>query len=262
MAAAPNELVFKGSFQIFNVECAGRISISQDATREVIVLTAEYPVKLSTAENNKLTVTSKNGGGGSMNCITQMNYGGASYTSFGGNSVSVSGSNININSSLDHRDFNVTFNGKHGRIVLDGEDASAPKPVDPNYSTTWVIYNDKKLKTIRISGSSIVVFQTKMILEETLSVSITGSGDLHIPESKFISVNCVISGSGDISLHESTVQEFYATISGSGDIKHFHALNKVEATVSGSGDITGTCEKNCEIEKYVSGSGEIKVRKI
>ena len=108
--------------------------------------------------------------------------------------------------------------------------------------------------TIKISGSGDVLIPQLAI--NSLSASISGSGDVEVSgEGSSTSAKVRITGSGDVSLKGIRFQDADISISGSGDT-FLHATENLNARVVGSGDIVYA--GNPLVDAKVSGSGTIK----
>jgi hypothetical protein len=266
MAALADNFTINGDFHTLSVQSGGKVYISQNQERGWTTIKSTEMVKLVN-NGGKLEIKGKNScsGGNSFMSNIFCGNGGGQHVSYGGNSVSISGSTININSGIAPFDFNVTFNGQSAHIVLDSEMGpngvmrKAPLP-DLEHSKEWILMNGIEFKTIAIGGAGAIIFQDAYKLNRTaLCMKISGSGDIVIPKITILSVEASISGSGDISFGGSTIQELTASIAGSGDIEDFYVTSKADLSIYGSGDIKGRRSSSCVVDKSNCGSGKISL---
>lgn len=113
-----------------------------------------------------------------------------------------------------------------------------------------------QVEKISISGSGDIVAQTP-ISTNSLTMKISGSGDIKMDELTVSTLEIGISGSGDIDLAGKQVAESASyAISGSGDIDtEGLQCKKVEISVSGSGDVRVWAVD--ELNAKISGSGDV-----
>ncbi|MCD8080217.1 MAG: DUF2807 domain-containing protein [Bacteroides sp.] len=114
------------------------------------------------------------------------------------------------------------------------------------------------LEKVSITGSGDVTFVNGMNSNGSLSLSVTGSGDI---EGKGVSVNELkisVTGSGDIKIRDIQSNSVSATVTGSGDIDLSGNASEAIYRVSGSGDITASNLVTRRVDAQISGSGDIK----
>ena len=126
-------------------------------------------------------------------------------------------------------------------------------------------WNDAKIKIyitmpnvegLYISGSGDIVAKSP-ITSNFLTLKVSGSGDISIPNVTLNQLSATISGSGDLSLvGETAANSANISVTGSGDV-HFKGIvfDNVDVTVSGSGDAFVEVSKS--LRARVSGSGDI-----
>ncbi|TNE47818.1 MAG: DUF2807 domain-containing protein [Bacteroidetes bacterium] len=96
------------------------------------------------------------------------------------------------------------------------------------------------------------------ISSEFLELTISGSGELNVPETNVEKLDCNISGSGDMSIGGMAKQANY-DIAGSGDIDAKNLVSdRGKATISGSGTIN--CNYSEQLDASIAGSGDIYYR--
>lgn len=108
------------------------------------------------------------------------------------------------------------------------------------------------LRTLVVSGSGDI--EATKLDGETLSVSITGAGDIDL-KGRVDELVVEIDGSGDVDAAELTAKRVKIAISGSGDAT-VNASDELDAKVTGSGDITYIGSPKVTSDVY--GSGSIK----
>jgi hypothetical protein len=134
-----------------------------------------------------------------------------------------------------------------------------------------------ELNGLGVSGSGKAQVKDA-IKTNNLNLSVSGSGNIHIPGLTVTDLGCSISGSGNIDLSgEGTVGNSDISISGSGNFSgepvkietaviHIsgsgnctcNVTGSLKASVSGSGNVTYT--GNPKIDAHVSGSGKVRSR--
>ena len=113
-----------------------------------------------------------------------------------------------------------------------------------------------EVEGLYISGSGDIVAETP-IISNILSLKVTGSGDISIPNLTLNQLKAVITGSGDLSLAGKTPAiTADISVTGSGDVKlKGIVFDNAEVTISGSGDAYVEASKT--LRARVSGSGDI-----
>ena len=112
------------------------------------------------------------------------------------------------------------------------------------------------IEGLAISGSGDIKAITPLITRD-LSLSISGSGDIAIPNLTLKSLNAAVSGSGDIAISgQGIASEANVKISGSGDVmlKGIRFQN-ADISIAGSGDAYVELSEN--LKARVAGSGDI-----
>ena len=111
--------------------------------------------------------------------------------------------------------------------------------------TEWKLYDRNETARARVTARRLD------------AVSITGSGDIHLPEMRGEAFAISISGSGDVHVGGGRVSNLTLAISGSGDIRTPRLeARRVEVSISGSGDATVWAREALDVK--VAGSGEVK----
>lgn len=113
-----------------------------------------------------------------------------------------------------------------------------------------------QIERLSIAGSGDIKAVTP-IEAGNLVTSISGSGDISIPDLKVESLTAAISGSGDIKLIGSTAaHDVKVKVTGSGDVSlKGIEFNEAEVTISGSGDVYLQAKES--LNAKVVGSGDI-----
>ncbi|MDD4385683.1 MAG: DUF2807 domain-containing protein [Bacteroidales bacterium] len=108
--------------------------------------------------------------------------------------------------------------------------------------------------TLKISGSGDIVIPNLTI--KSLNATISGSGDIDVSgQGSATEANVRISGSGDVTLKGIKFQNADISIAGSGDA-YVELAENLKARVAGSGDIVYS--GNPLVDAKVSGSGTIR----
>lgn len=142
-------------------------------------------------------------------------------------------------------------------------------------SNTKIYITMPQIEGLAISGSGDIKAITPVVASD-LTLKISGSGDIAIPDLTLNSLYAAISGSGDIAISgQGTASEANVKISGSGDVMlkgvrfqnadisiagsgdaYVELAENLKARVAGSGDIVYS--GNPLVEAKVSGSGTIR----
>jgi Putative auto-transporter adhesin, head GIN domain len=110
------------------------------------------------------------------------------------------------------------------------------------------------LTALQLSGSTTTVLRTPLRGTE-LSVGVSGSANVQLPDIQVSKFSTSISGSGELTVGGSVEFSEY-NVSGSGDIQALGLQSKqVEASISGSGNVH--CSATDRLKARVSGSGDI-----
>jgi hypothetical protein len=114
----------------------------------------------------------------------------------------------------------------------------------------------KDINYVSLAGSGDV-WNTDMIIEDDLKVSLSGSGDIKL-SIKTQNLDSTVTGSGDITITGST-DNLQTKVTGSGDFHGFNLqANFTDAAVTGSGNIDVVSNK--ALKARVTGSGYIDYR--
>ncbi|MBK6930440.1 MAG: DUF2807 domain-containing protein [Saprospirales bacterium] len=107
---------------------------------------------------------------------------------------------------------------------------------------------------LSLSGSGRLEVLTP-ISGEHLNLSISGSGEMDVPQADIGQMHCNISGSGDMRLSGKAAQADFQ-ISGSGDVDaKALAAEKSSTTIAGSGTVT--CRVAQTLKAEIAGSGDV-----
>ncbi len=214
------------TFEKINVEAAGIIQFIQSG-KDCITIEAEHDIKCSIV-GNQLKIMGK------AQNTSVCNVNGQSYV---GNNMSI------IN----------------GVVYIDGTKPQKEIEHDPTLSKSWKISAIPCVKKISLTGSAQLHMCSTM-LNKSLECSVTGSGNVDIPEMQFISLRANVTGSGEIDFNDSIADEVIVNVTGSGGVCEFIGTKLIEVTLTGSGDIKGSATKECAVEKEKIGSGSIKIK--
>jgi hypothetical protein len=113
-----------------------------------------------------------------------------------------------------------------------------------------------EVNALGISGSGDIIAKTP-VTSRIMDLTVSGSGNINIPELNSEKVKANISGSGDILLGGGKVaQEFEGTISGSGNIKAAdYEASTVNIKIMGSGNCS--IHTNGDLYARIAGSGNV-----
>ncbi len=129
------------------------------------------------------------------------------------------------------------------------------RDVNVNYHKELNVYVTAPMyEEIKLSGSGNLKSENTLS-GQTLKFTLSGSGNVNLPDVQYSAFSCKLSGSGDVEMGGKTNSAEYS-ISGSGnlDAKKVDAQTVV-ASISGSGDLN--CRAAASLEAKVSGSGNI-----
>lgn len=107
--------------------------------------------------------------------------------------------------------------------------------------------------SLNISGSGNI--NIAGLYTDELSANISGSGAIKAASGSVVREELKISGSGAIDLRSVEAGQVYSTTSGSGDT-YIHATSLLDVTISGSGDIW--YYGNPAVNTHISGSGNLR----
>jgi len=127
--------------------------------------------------------------------------------------------------------------------------------IDKSYSSTKALVVNLSLLNVNelsVSGSGDIKF--KNYTDDTLSLTISGSGDI-IGDGNVETLTGRINGSGDLLLKELHSKSIKININGSGDAELW-VSNSLIAKINGSGDINYHGNPKT-VESEINGSGEI-----
>ena len=130
-----------------------------------------------------------------------------------------------------------------------------------NISTGYVkiVLYAPDLEEVSVVGSGDCLIEG-LVRQGDFSVSVTGSGDIHLKDLKCDNLNVGIAGSGDVEIDVTAQGAVKANISGSGDIRLIGSADRASFSVAGSGDIDA---RGLKVANGVStssrGSGDIRL---
>lgn len=139
-------------------------------------------------------------------------------------------------------------------------------------STQITLAKANALRHVDSSGSADIAVGDNVIAQNSVSFSISGSGDIYLSTKEPISIDSLtlhISGSGDIQLQTPSLalsKALFLSISGSGDlavVADSVSANELVTSLSGSGDLFVQTDdmKVQTLTTTLSGSGEITYSK-
>lgn len=131
-----------------------------------------------------------------------------------------------------------------------------------SYDSLVVRVSGGPINSVSLSGSGDIVCKDIAVAQDSVSVTLAGSGDIDISSVKASECNISVAGSGDVEIGAIEAKNLSVSVSGSGDIEisDINAEN-VNASIGGSGEIelSGTALK----AKYrVLGSGHINAGRL
>lgn len=147
----------------------------------------------------------------------------------------------------------VEVESKGGKLSLSFKDGRAPMKIGENK----VVVTSRLLNDIRMVGPGDLTAKT--ITAPSMDVGIIGSGDVLISELAVDDgITATITGSGDMALPSVRALSFKSTVTGSGDLTAGGTFGDTKIGVSGSGDIDleGKAKK---VTLKVTGSGDIRL---
>ena len=130
--------------------------------------------------------------------------------------------------------------------------------IDKSYSSTKALVvnlSALKVNELSVSGSGDIKF--KNYTDDTLSLKISGSGDIS-GDGNVETLTGRINGSGDLLLKELHSKSIKININGSGDAELW-VSNSLIAKINGSGDINYHGNPKT-VESEINGSGEINAK--
>lgn len=120
------------------------------------------------------------------------------------------------------------------------------------------LFTDSLITNIVVKGSGTFSCD-KDFISDSVSLSLSGSGDIFVPKKEYKSINVNLTGSGDIKGNNSNVEMLNVNLCGSGYVKKFHILTTGMLNLTGSGDIRVSKKNGANVNKNKLGSGSIKV---
>ena len=116
-----------------------------------------------------------------------------------------------------------------------------------------------EINALSLSGSGDIIGESD-IESRILNLSVSGSGDITLPDLKAERVKAAISGSGDIRIGgNGEAQDLSVTISGSGDFKGVEfETSDVNVRIAGSGNVMVHAEDNLNVR--IAGSGDVRYK--
>ncbi|WP_210518136.1 head GIN domain-containing protein [Hymenobacter terricola] len=174
-------------------------------------------------------------------------------------------------SKEDLADFETAVKDKQLRLGYRSDNGNMFNHKDHGPVTVYI--TAPSLTALRVGGSGKLEVEGHL-KTEALSLAVSGSGNLQVPQLTASSVETAVSGSGDVVVggscgqqevrisgsgkvkaHELHTETCKARISGSGDA-HVYASRTAEATISGSGSVF--VAGGAQLSSVVHGSGRIQ----
>lgn len=113
-------------------------------------------------------------------------------------------------------------------------------------------------EALNLNGSGDMVAENAL-KGNSLSLNLSGSGNLKVSSVSYSDVSAAISGSGNLTVGGGTADKVSLSVTGSGDLKADDLKGNVsEAKIVGSGDIT--CSANNSLSASIVGSGDIRYK--
>lgn len=129
--------------------------------------------------------------------------------------------------------------------------------VNVTYNKLEIRVSAEMLNGVYVAGSGDINLKNGLKINENLTISIAGSGDIEGSNIQCNDLKISVAGSGDITTNNITCNNLKVTVSGSGDMVLRNVTSTAtEASVAGSGTaaITGTTGN---ASYSVSGSGDL-----
>lgn len=130
------------------------------------------------------------------------------------------------------------------------------RPGSWNIGRVTVYLTMEQIEDLNISGSGSIKAETG-IKSNNLSMVISGSGSINIPDLSVQRVSSVISGSGNISYAgNSTTNDSKIVVTGSGNVNaEGLGSNNANITITGSGDCKVNANEKLDVQ--ITGSGSV-----
>jgi hypothetical protein len=128
---------------------------------------------------------------------------------------------------------------------------------EENYKSSWEFNVGLNIADINHIGSGLLNIINSNYNKSSLTVMLTGSGNIEIDNCNVNFIKCKLIGSGDIQFKQSFVKEFDGILTGSGDIYTPIIMEKCKCTLKGHGDIVCNIKNSAIITKKRTGSGKI-----
>lgn len=208
------------------------------------------------------------------NCF--MNIGGIQLgnVTFDGGHVQINDDNGTVMRIGDGKSIRVKTNGdieieniRRSKLFVDGKQIEYKKNINPKPETIedkkLYKFKDKlsfKISDITTQGNSSITLNGNK-LDRTLDISVSGSGTCKIIDANLETLDCNVSGRGDIIGQNTICQNMKSTVCGTGDVKNFFVLTKFTGRVSGTGDIKVSVADQCQVNKTISGTGDISIKR-
>jgi Putative auto-transporter adhesin, head GIN domain len=237
------------------LECRGSGNVSINRNTDYWNFTSSDPIKLSAEGKSKLLIESQNNARvfSAQNFFSGVMGGNVFSTSSvvcGGSSVTVNGKTYKGNNSVIVPGSDVYIDG-----VKQGDNDTKPEEKsDKAFSKNWKV-KDLNFSSVDLSGASQLELGEGSLSNNSLNLSVSGSGKISTANFFTNLANAMVSGSGRINFTGSKISNLSAMVSGSGSVNNFSA-DSCSCTVSGSGSVNG---KSSNVSKIVSGSGSVNV---
>lgn len=160
---------------------------------------------------------------------------------------------INVPSIIDV----IVTQGNTNSVKIEGSD-NLIKYCDIKVSgNTLNVAMSKEATNVNFRKFDVKVFVTTKSLD---SVSISGTGDVDFKGAfNTTSLGLSITGTGDITIPNLTATNFTVFLAGTGDVKAKGTCKKVKLTVTGTGDIEAALNGLDSLEASVTGTGDIEL---
>jgi hypothetical protein len=137
---------------------------------------------------------------------------------------------------------------ENGKLAI-GTKPNAVLPPSPIYVHVVM----KSLQSVSLSGSGDV--HVSNLAGNNLRIDLSGSGDISV-SGRADTVEITLTGSGDVNCMELIARTATITLNGSGDVNVF-VNNSLTANLHGSGNIRFQGNPT-KVQKFISGSGDIR----
>ena len=127
-----------------------------------------------------------------------------------------------------------------------------------------VVITSPDIESLAVRGSGNLIHEGELFASKSLSIKISGSGDIQAGYIGSEDFSAQVSGSGDLRIATLACKDFNAHVGGSGSQRiDYLSCTGIDASVGGSGHITiGDAKVDGNVKARISGSGRIRFEDI